>query len=256
MRKEPSIAIFIIAYQAASTLISAYKRIPENLKRKAREIYCFDDCSDDNTYYAGLGYKHANNIKNFILYKNPKNLGYGGNQKKGYNYALKKNYDIVVMLHGDAQYAPEKMPLLIDPFLKDDSEKIGIVMGSRMLGNPLKGGMPIYKFLGNKILTFLENLILRTNLSEFHSGYRAFNINALKEMPFNKCSNDFHFDTEIIIMMLHAGYKIVEVPIPTYYGPGSKSYVNVFKYGLDCLIAVINYRLMQLGIKKNSKFDF
>jgi len=256
MRKEPSIAIFIIAYQAASTLISAYKRIPASLKRKAKEIYCFDDCSDDNTYYAGLGYKHANNIKNFVLYKNPKNLGYGGNQKKGYNYALNKNYDIVVMLHGDAQYAPEKIPILIDPFLKDDGEEIGMVMGSRMLGDPLKGGMPIYKFFGNKILTFLENLILGTNLSEFHSGYRAFNLNALKEIPFNKCSNDFHFDTEIIIMMLQAGYKIVEVPIPTYYGPGSKSHVNVFKYGLDCLIAVINYRLSQLGIKKDSKFDF
>src|SRR5437879_903172 len=105
--------IFIIAYQASQTLISAYKRIPSTLKRKAKEIYCFDDCSYDNTYYTGLGYKMVNNIKNFNLYKNPQNLGYGGNQKKGYSYAIKKGLDVVVMLHGDAQYAPEKMPLLL-----------------------------------------------------------------------------------------------------------------------------------------------
>ncbi len=102
-RKKLNIGIFIIAYNAARTLISAYKRIPQNLKLSAKEIYCFDDASDDNTYYAGLGYKTANNIKNFFIYKNPKNLGYGGNQKKGYRYAIKKGLDIVVMIHGDAQ---------------------------------------------------------------------------------------------------------------------------------------------------------
>lgn len=249
-------AIFIIAYQAAQTLISAYRRIPQTLKRKAKEIYCFDDCSDDNTYYAGLGYKTANQIKNFILYKNPKNLGYGGNQKKGYRYAIKKNFDIVVMLHGDAQYAPEKIPLLLEPFYSSAWEKIGMVMGSRMLGDPLKGKMPLYKYIGNKVLTFLENLLLGSNLSEFHSGYRAYNIQALKHIPFERCSNNFHFDTEIIIMLMEAGYKIIEVPIPTYYGPGSKSHVNVFNYGLKCLSSVIEYRLNQLGLKKDSKYDF
>ena len=102
--KEPSIAVFIIAYRAASTLISAYKRIPTSIKRKAKEIYCFDDCSDDNTYYAGLGYKVANKISNSTLFKNPRNLGYGGNQKKVIT-SINKNYDAVVMLYGDAQYA-------------------------------------------------------------------------------------------------------------------------------------------------------
>lgn len=253
---KPKVAVFIIAYQAAQTLISAYKRIPSSIKRKASEIYCFDDCSDDNTYYAGLGYKMANNIKNLKLYKNPKNLGYGGNQKKGYRYAIQKKFDIVVMLHGDAQYAPEKIPLLLDAFHNSDQEKIGMVMGSRILGDPLKGRMPLYKYMGNRILTWLENMILGTHLSEFHSGYRAFNLHALQAIPFGKCSNDFHFDTEIIIMLLNAGYKIVEVPIPTYYGHGSKSYVNVIKYGIDCLKSVIDYRLYQLGIKKDSKFNF
>lgn len=256
IKSKSKIAVFIIAYQAAQTLISAYKRIPASIKRQASEIYCFDDCSDDNTYYAGLGYKVANNIKNLKLYKNPKNLGYGGNQKKGYRYAIRKKFDIVVMLHGDAQYAPEKMPLLLDAFHDFGQDKIGMVMGSRILGDPLGGGMPIYKYVGNRILTWLENMVLGTHLSEFHSGYRAFNLHALQSIPFERCSNDFHFDTEIIIMLLNAGYKIVEVPIPTYYGPGSRSYVNVVKYGIDCLKSVIDYRLYQLGIKKGSKFNF
>lgn len=255
-KKNLRVAIFIIAYQAAQTLISAYKRIPPIIKRGAKEIYCFDDCSDDNTYYAGLGYKVANNIKNFTLYKNPKNLGYGGNQKKGYKYAINKGYDIVVMLHGDAQYAPEKIPSLLEPFYGKNPEKIGLVMGSRMMEQPLKGGMPLYKFIGNKLLTFLENLILGTNFSEFHSGYRAFNLHALKSIPFIKCSNDFHFDSEVIIMLLRAGHKIIEVPIPTYYGPGSKSYVNVFAYGINCLKAAVDYRLHLWGFMPNSKFNF
>lgn len=258
MRKHRrhKIAIFIIAYQAAETLISAYKRIPAFLKRQSKEIYCFDDCSNDNTYYAGLGYKIANKVRNFTLYKNPKNLGYGGNQKKGYRYGIKKNYDLVVMLHGDAQYAPEKMPLLLEPFHQKDWQEIGMVMGSRMMGDPLKGGMPLYKFVGNKILTWLENKILGTKLTEFHSGYRVINLNALKNIPFEKCSSDFHFDSEIIIMLLRAGYRIVEVPIPTYYGPGSKSSVNVFKYGINCLKAVAGYRLAMLGFLPDSKFSF
>lgn len=253
---KSKVAVFIIAYRAVQTLISAYKRIPASIKRRASEIYCFDDCSDDNTYYAGLGYKTAKNIKKLKLYKNPRNLGYGGNQKKGYRYAIQKKFDIVVMLHGDAQYAPEKIPLLLDAFHNSGQEKIGMVMGSRILGDSLGGGMPLYKYVGNRILTWLENMILGTHLSEFHSGYRAYNLHALRSTPFEKCSNDFHFDTEIIIMLLNAGYKIVEVPIPTYYGPGSRSYVNVVKYGIDCLKSVIEYRLHKLGMKRGSKFNF
>lgn len=252
--KRLKIGIFIIAYNAIQTLIDAYKRIPSSLKKSAKEIYCFDDCSDDNTYYSALGYKIAHKIKKFNIYKNPKNLGYGGNQKRGYRYAIKRNFDVVVMLHGDAQYAPEKMPFLLEPFTCKKNDKIGIVMGSRMMGNPLVGGMPFYKYIGNKVLTKLENLILGTDLTEFHSGYRVYNIEALKKIPFEKCSNSFHFDTEIIIMLLNAGYKIVEVPIPTYYGPGSRSYVNVFRYGIDCLKTVLEYRLVLWGFKKESKF--
>ena len=247
MAKQLKFAVFIIAYEAVKTFVSAYERIPNQIKKEAFDIYVFDDASTDNTYLAAIGYKYLNKIKKLNIYRNKVNLVYGGNQKKGYKYAINKGYDVVVMLHADAQYAPEKLPEIIKPFKRNP--EIAMVFGSRMLGNPLEGGMPIYKFLGNKILTFLENLILRTNFSEFHSGYRAYNCNVLKKIPFEKLSNDFHFDTEIIIQLVSKNYKIVEVPIPTHYGD-EKSHVNVIKYGINCLFAVINYRLLQIPLIK------
>src|SRR5262249_49701874 len=147
---------------------------------------------------------------------NPINQGYGGNQKIGYYYALRKGFDFVVLLHGDGQYAPEYLPGLIRP-LKDGAADA--CFGSRMMirGGALKGGMPLYKFFGNKILTWFENRMLRTSLTEFHSGYRAYGVAALKQIPFELNTNDFHFDTEIIVQFVIAGLRIVEVPIPTYY---------------------------------------
>src|SRR3989344_5494223 len=118
--RELKFAVFIIAYEAAKTFIQAYKRIPEVVKKKAAEIYVFDDASTDNTYLAALGYKYLNKIKKLNVYRNKRNLGYGGNQKRGYRYAIDKGYDVVVMLHGDAQYAPEKLPRLLVPFRKYD----------------------------------------------------------------------------------------------------------------------------------------
>ena len=133
--EEKKIAVFIIAYQAVKTLIIAYERIPESIKDKAKEIYVIDDASDDNTYYAGLGYKFEKGIEKLNIYQNEKNLGYGGNQEKGYNYAIEKGYDIVVMLHGDVQYAPEEIPRLIAPLEKNEAD---MVLGSRILGHPLR----------------------------------------------------------------------------------------------------------------------
>lgn len=247
-------AIFIIAYEAVKTFIKAYERIPDSVKREASEIYVFDDASTDNTYLAAVGYKYVNKIKKLNIYRNRKNLGYGGNQKKGYQYAINKGYDVVVMLHGDAQYAPEKLPRLLAPF-RNNVPDLGLVFGSRMLGDPLTGGMPYYKFLGNKLLTLMENKVLGTKFSEFHSGYRAYNCHILKQIPFQKLSNDFHFDTEIIIQLLSKGFKIKEVPIPTHYG-SEKSYVNVFKYGFNCLRTVLDYKLHRAGLKVVEKYNF
>lgn len=249
MRKK--IAIFIIAYHAVTTFDEVLRRIPKGISNKVDEIFLIDDSSNDNTYYAAQGYKYVNNIKKLNVYRNPKNLGYGGNQKKGYKYAIDKGYDIVAMLHGDAQYAPESLGKILQPLIED---KADMVFGSRMLGKPLKGGMPLYKFLGNKFLTFMENLLLGMNLTEFHSGYRAYSCHALKKIPFDRCSDDFHFDTEILIQFKEAGLRIKEVVIPTYYG-NEISRVKSLQYGFNVLKSVAQYLLHKKGILYYEKYN-
>lgn len=252
-KKELKFAVFIIAYNASHTIIDVYKRIPEDVKTKAEEIYVIDDCSQDPTYEKILDYKKRNGLKKLKIFRNKFNLGYGGNQKKGYDYAIKKGFDCVIMLHGDAQYAPEKIMDILSPF-NGENERIGMVMGSRMLGDPLKGGMPLHKFIGNKFLTFIQNLLLGTNLSEFHSGYRCYSCKVLSEIPYLLCSDGFSFDTEIIIMLLQRGYKIKEVEIPTFYG-NEICHVPLVKYGLDCLRAVFESKVGQIGLAEFEKYS-
>ncbi len=235
------IGIFIIAYEAVRTLIVAYERIPAQLKKEA-EIYVIDDASDDNTYLAGMGYKLQHNIQNLNVYRNPRNFGYGGNQKKGLRHAIEKGYDLVVVLHGDVQYAPEHIPDLIQPILEGQAD---MVFGSRMTGHPLQGGMPLYKFLGNKFLTAIENWVLGMQLSEYHSGFRAYSCAALNKVYFERCTDDFHFDTEILIQFKDKGLRIAEIPIPTHYGPESHQvgFGTSVRYGLGILGSLLEYRL-------------
>lgn len=249
-----TIAIFIPTYNAAKTLPIVLDRIPNQIKKQVQEIFVADDESKDNTYLVGVGYKEKTGLSNLRIFRHQKNKGYGGNQKWAYQYCIDKGYDVVVMLHGDAQYAPEKIPDLLKPFARDDADTIGMVFGSRMKGDPLKGGMPVYKFIGNKFLTFVENLVLGLDLSEYHSGYRAYNCKNLKKIPFNLCSDDFHFDSEIIVQLRLAGFKILETPIPTYYGE-EKCHVNVISYGLNVLRAMSEYMLHKTGIKRIKKYD-
>lgn len=253
--KSQKIAVFIPAYQAVRTLISAIERIPPGIRKIVKEIYVFDDASNDNTYYAGLGYKHKNSVKKLNIYLNKRNLGYGGNQKQGYKYAIRKGYDIVVMLHGDVQYAPEYIPNLIKPLL---NEKADMVFGSRVLGNPIKQGMPIWKYIGNRLLTFIENKILDANLSEYHSGFRAYNIHALKGVPFERLPDGYIFDTDIIIQFIIAKKRIAEIPIPTHYGPESHqiTFKKSFDYGVDILKSLFQYKLQMKKIKRIPKFEF
>jgi len=246
------IAIFIPSYNASKTLPLLIDRIPKDIKRKVKEIFVFDDASQDNTYLVGVGYKNLTGLSNLRIYKNEKNKGYGGNQKYAYQYAIDKGFDLVVMLHGDAQYAPEYIPKLLEPFYKN--KDIALVFGSRMKGAPLKGGMPFYKFLGNKVLTYIENKILSLNLSEYHSGFRVYNCNALKQIPFHLCSGGFHFDTDILIQLKMKNFKIVEKPIPTYYGD-EKSHANIISYGLNILRSLLDYKLHQMKLRKSKKFN-
>ena len=246
------ILIFIPTYNAARTLPLLIDRIPHGLKKKVKEILVADDASQDNTHLIAIGYKKQKGLRKLKIIKHKKNKGYGGNQKFAYQYAIDKGFDIVVMLHGDAQYAPEKIPYLLDPLEK---EKADMVFGSRMRGHPLKGGMPLWKFVGNKVSTILENWILGLNLSEFHSGFRLFSTKALKKVPFHLCSNYFDFDTDILIQFKLANLRIVERPIPTYYG-NEKCHVNYYNYFLNIYKSLSQYVLSKNRIKKVRKFDF
>jgi glycosyltransferase involved in cell wall biosynthesis len=250
---QKRIAILIVAYNAAGTLRNVLDRIPESVWDRVEEVMVFDDSSQDDTYLVGMGYKAHHGKAKLSVFRNEKNLGYGGNQIRGYQHAIEKGYDIVALIHGDGQYAPEALPELLKPLEAGEADA---VFGSRMLtrGGALAGGMPLYKFVGNKILTSFENAMLGMSLSEFHSGYRLYSCAALKKIPFFKNTHDFHFDTQIIIQFHAAGLRIVEVPIPTYYGD-EICYVNGMKYAKDVVRSVFDYEMHELGLRTRPEYE-
>lgn len=248
------IGILIVAYNAVTTLTQVFKRIPSEVWENVEEVVVFDDNSQDDTYELAIGYKFLSKIKHLNVYKNSKNLGYGGNQKLGYEYFIAKGFDAVVLLHGDGQYAPEILAHLYQPLVSGEADA---VFGSRMMkeyGGPLKGGMPLYKYVGNRILTFFENAVLGMNLTEFHSGYRAYSLAALKQIDFSRMTDDFHFDTEIIIKLNHQHFRIREVPIPTYYG-NEICYVNGMKYARDVFRSVLRYKQTTRSVRRHPEYE-
>jgi glycosyltransferase involved in cell wall biosynthesis len=247
------VAIFVCAYQAEHFIESVLERIPEPLRPHFAEIYVFDDSSSDRTFErARAAVDHLGG--NVTVFRTPFNRGYGGNQKLGYLHAIRQGYDYVVLLHGDGQYAPEYLPQIVRAL--GDQEPDALI-GSRMINrrDALRGGMPIYKWLGNQVLTTVENRMLGSRLSEFHSGYRAYKVDALRSIPFRLNSDDFHFDTEILVQLLRTGRRIVEIPVPTFYGD-EISRVNGLRYALNCVKAVTKARLQDLGLYYEPKFDF
>lgn len=235
------IGILVVAYNAESTLGSVIERIPPAIMEKVEEIFVFDDASQDDT--AAVGHEHARRLGpgKLVIHRNPVNLMYGGNQQRGYEYALARGFDIVVLLHGDGQYAPEVMQDLLTPLEEGRAE---LVMGSRMLvpGAALRGNMPAYKYIGNRILTTVQNLLIGTRFSEFHSGYRAYSVAALGTVPLGTLTTNWHFDTQIILHFLRRGHRVVEVPIPTYYGD-EICRVNGIPYALNCLRESLTHAL-------------
>jgi glycosyltransferase involved in cell wall biosynthesis len=248
------VLIFIVAYNAEHHIEQVLRRIPPEIFSKYDyEILIIDDSSKDRTFEVARRFHTQHTNLNLKVLFNPVNQGYGGNQKLGYQYAIDNNFDVVVLLHGDGQYAPELVESIFSPILK---EGVAAVFGSRMMvkGAARKGGMPLYKFVGNKILTSLENQILGARLSEFHSGYRAYSVAALRRIPFQHNSPDFHFDTEIIIQLILAKLEIRETPIPTHYGD-EVCHVNGMKYAWDVFMACIQSRLQALSILYKRKYD-
>ncbi len=251
--RKPRVLVFIVAYFAETTILKVLERIPD-LPGYDVEVLIIDDCSADATF------AHSERLRSSGAYRhkltvlaNAANQGYGGNQKLGYRYAIEQGFDHVVLLHGDGQYAPEMLPDLLAPLARGEAD---VVLGSRMLtpGGARRGGMPFYKFVGNKILTGYQNLVLKSQLAEFHTGYKAYTTALLRRVPFELNSNVFHFDTEIIIQFLRARARIREVPIPTFYGD-EICRVNGLRYAWDVVNASTVALLQDYGLVYRRNFD-
>ena len=251
--RKKRLLIFVVAYNAQRTIQDVIRRIPSSLTEHETEILIIDDSSHDDTFAVAQAYERQKLAFPMTVLYNPVNQGYGGNQKLGFQYAIRKGFDIVALVHGDGQYAPEELPRLLEPLLNNEADA---VFGSRMMSplGALKGGMPPYKYVGNKILTTLQNRILRCSLSEFHSGYRLYSVDALAKIPFERNTCEFHFDTEIIVQFLRARLRIRELPIPTYYGD-EICHVNGLKYAFNVMKATILARAQDLGIFYEHKYD-
>ncbi|MDQ6654395.1 MAG: bifunctional glycosyltransferase/class I SAM-dependent methyltransferase [Verrucomicrobiota bacterium] len=245
--------IFIVAYNAETTIEKVLSRIPESLHTDDIEVLIIDDSSKDDTFRSGLRYQQTHSAFKITILRTPENQGYGGNQKLGYRYAIDNNFDFVALVHGDGQYAPEELPNLVAPLVVGDADA---VFGSRMIDKAAAraGGMPLYKWIGNQVLTTFQNWMLKTALSEFHSGYRLYSTAALAQIPFEKNTNDFHFDTEIIIQLVLKNLHIAELPIPTYYG-NEICHVNGMKYAWDVFKTMLRARLHQMNLFFDRKFD-
>jgi glycosyltransferase involved in cell wall biosynthesis len=248
------IGILIVTYNALTTLSKVLKRITPDVWENVEQVVVFDDASKDETYELALGIQARLNVPKLHVLKHPANLGYGGNQKAGYRYFIEQGFDVAVMLHGDAQYAPELLSHLYAPLVRGEAEA---VFGSRMMkdfGGPLKGGMPLYKYFGNRVLTAIENKALGLHLTEFHSGYRAYNLHALKKIKLDNMTDDFHFDTEIIIKLHHQNFRIAEVPIPTFYGDEVCN-VNGMQYAADVVRSVYRYSSTARAVRSYPEFS-
>jgi len=239
------IGVLVVAYNAATTLAQTLDRIPREFRSRIHEVLVGDDHSQDSTYLVGLGYQSVTEDLPVTVVRHPQNLGYGGNQKWGYQYAIDQGWDIAVLLHGDGQYAPEILAQMVAPIERGEAEA---VFGSRMMqaGEARKGGMPAYKYVGNKILTTVQNKVVGTDLSEWHSGYRAYDVHTLTKLPLADNDDGFNFDTQIIIQLHEAQHRIVEIPIPTYYGD-EICYVDGMKYARDVARDVTRYRAHKMG---------
>ncbi len=239
---ESSIKTIVVmpAYNAASTLESTFYLIPPN---SVDEVILVDDGSIDGTVAIArqLGITTVRHLHN---------AGYGANQKTCYTYALDHEGDIIIMLHPDGQYNPRLIPELIQALTQDQAD---VVLGSRFLtpGGALGGGMPLYKYVFNRFLSAIENLVLGQCLSEYHTGYRAYRRKVLEAIPYLRNSNDFVFDTELLFQVFAFGFHVQEIPVDTKYFPeaSSISFLRSVKYGLNTIWVAIRYLLHRMGLR-------
>jgi 2-polyprenyl-3-methyl-5-hydroxy-6-metoxy-1,4-benzoquinol methylase len=247
------ILILVVAYDAERHIRQVFERIPAGLYRADNvEIVCIDDASGDEGAALLVAWLRDEGFPNVTVLRNSLNQGYGGNQKLGYRLAIERGADFVILLHGDAQYAPESIPEFIESWQRSRAD---VVLGSRMLepGGARRGGMPLYKRIGNRVLTWIQNRFTGLGLSEYHTGYRGYSTSFLKRIPFEIDTNDFHFDTEILLQAAHVGARIVELPIPTRYGD-EVCHVPSVRYSWNVLRSTIHFKLHQMGMLCSLKF--
>lgn len=251
--RAPKLLIFVPAYRAQAHIEAVLSRIARDLRPEFDpHVLVIDDASDDATATIAAQVLESSGLDyEWEVLANPRNLGYGGNQKLGYRYAIRNGMDVVVMVHGDGQYPPEHIAPLARAALGS-----GAAFGSRFgaSNEALAGGMPRYKYVGNKILTQLQNRLLSTELTEFHSGFRAYSVDTLRQIPFHLCSNDFHFDTEIFIQCIRLGVDIAEFQIPTRYGD-EVCHVNGMSYARNVIDQSLRSKLQEFGLVYERKFD-
>jgi glycosyltransferase involved in cell wall biosynthesis len=243
-KSNKKVVVYIPARNTGHLLKRTFEEIPEGI---ANRIILVDNVSSDNTVEVAtsLGIE---------VIKHDVNRGYGGSQKTGYRNFLKKEGDLVVMLHSDYQYDPKCIPDLIAPIINNEADA---VLGSRVLGGrALQGGMPWWKYLFNRFLTHLENLVIGADIVEYHTGFRAYSRKLLGTIPFEENSDNFLFDTEILIQVHHFGFRIKEIPIPTRYTEDASmmTFGQGVVYGLGVFKALFFYLLHRLRISKNPQY--
>ena len=240
MYKEQKIVVVMPAYNAAQTLRKTYDEVMA--QDIVDMVIVTDDQSRDETVSI------AKSLPNTLVHTHEKNRGYGGNQKSCYRLALKAGGDIIIMVHPDYQYTPKLIPAMASLI---GNGLYHCVLGSRILGGyALKGGMPIWRYIANRVLTLIENILLRAKLSEYHTGYRAFSRHLLEQLPIETNSDDFVFDNQMLAQVLWFGYTVAEVSCPTKYFVEASS-INFFrsiKYGFGCLQTALIFRLTKMGL--------
>ena len=240
MFNHKKIVVVMPAYNAEGTLLQTHKEVMN--QGIIDLIIVVDDASADGTT------EIAKTLEQTIVHTHPNNMGYGGNQKSCYRLALEHGADIVIMVHPDYQYTPKLIPAMASLI---GNGLYHCVLGSRILGgHALKGGMPLWRYVPNRFLTLVENLLTGAKLSEYHTGYRAFSRELLEKLPLDKNSDDFVFDNQMLMQVLWNGYPIAEVSCPTKYFAEASSinFIRSCKYGFGCLYAALQYRLARLGL--------
>lgn len=241
MIKGQKVIVVLPAYNASKTLEQTYAEIDRSV---VDDVILVDDASNDNTAEVAreIGIRH--------VIRHEKNKGYGGNQKSCYRKALDLGADIIVMLHPDYQYTPA----LIVPMVSLIANKVyPVVLGSRILGKgALKGGMPLYKYFFNRLLTASQNLLMQQKLSEYHTGYRAYHREVLESIPFEENSDDFVFDNELLAQIFYKGYEIAEITCPTRYFEEASSinFKRSVQYGAGVMRVSMQYFLQKMGLGK------